>query len=246
MNNMNRTCICLPTYNESANIRRVVELIHNNLPQATIMIIDDNSPDGTGRIADELAQHDPLLRVLHRHCKQGLGPAYLAGFARVLEDTDAQYIAQMDADLSHSPKYLPVMLEAAAEADLIIGSRYVPGGGTRNWKFWRKLLSRFGTIYARLWLGVPIRDLTGGFKLWQRDLLTKVLRRGIRSSGYSFQVETSFIAHRMGARIREIPIVFEEREQLASKMTMAIALEACWRVPLMRLQNLKPDPGDDT
>jgi len=231
-----KTAVCLPTYNEAENITPVAEAVLQILPQAFIVIIDDNSPDGTGKIADELAHKDPRIFVLHRPKKQGLGKAYCEGFAFALEQLGADLIVQMDSDLSHNPENLPQMICAAENADLVIGSRYVSGGRTENWNRIRRMISRFGAFYARSILGLPVHDPTGGFKLWNRNMLKRVLNHPISSGGYVFQVETTFCAYCMEAKIREIPICFVDRGLGRSKMTASIALEAFWRIPAMTVR----------
>ncbi len=226
--------ICLPTYNEAHNIRQITGAIQQILPHAFILIIDDNSPDGTGLIADQLTEKNPNISVLHRFRKEGLGRAYINGFRTVLNKADIKLIAQMDADFSHSPDMLSGMIRVAEKADLVIGSRYMAGANVRNWCVYRRLISRCGSLYARFWLGMPTRDLTGGFKIWQRDLLEQVLNFPISAKGYVFQAETTFIASRLGARIIEVPIPFTNRNAGKSKMTAHIALEAFWRLPLLR------------
>lgn len=232
-----KTVICLPTYNEARNLPRITEAILRALPETSILVIDDNSPDGTGAIADRMARENPQVSVLHRSRKEGLGRAYVEGFRTVLNHSDAKVIVQMDADFSHPPDRLPDMIQAASEADLVIGSRYVAGGGTQNWGLCRRLISRFGSLYARLCLSLPVRDITGGFKAWHRELLEQVLSYPISSGGYGFQAETTFFAFRTGARIVELPILFVDRNVGKSKMTAAIAFEAFWRLPLIRWQN---------
>ncbi len=229
--------VCLPTYNEAKSLSVAIESVLRVLPGVSILVIDDNSPDGTGEIAEGIAGENTGISVLHRPRKEGLGLAYLDGFNAVLERPDVRYIIQMDADLSHPPKYLADMIRSAGQADLVIGSRYVQGGGTENWNFTRRFISKFGSLYSRLCLGLPIRDLTGGFKLWKRSLLEKVLENPISASGYVFQVEMTYIASCMGARIVEVPIVFVEREMGKSKMSPKIALEAFWRLPVISLSN---------
>lgn len=231
--------ICLPTYNERANLRRTAASILEAVPQVSVLVIDDSSPDGTGALADQMAREDPRISVRHRARKEGLGRAYLDGFRTVLKQPDVRLIGQMDADLSHPPDRLPAMIRAAESADLVIGSRYVPGGGTRNWNLCRKIISRFGSLYARTWLGMPVRDLTGGFKIWRRSLLETVLTHPVNAGGYVFQVETSFLAFQLGADISELPIVFTDRHVGKSKMTADIALEAFWRLPVMRVKKVR-------
>jgi len=228
--------VCLPTYNEAANIGEAVAAVSNILPQAYTLIVDDNSPDGTGDVADALAEKSARVSALHRPEKAGLGKAYLAGFDFALRQLEADLLVQMDADLSHPPKFLLRLLDAAKEADLVIGSRYISGGCTENWGALRKAVSRFGSFYAGHLLGLPVKDPTGGFKVWHAELLKRVLAHPISSGGYVFQVETTFYAWQMGAAIAELPIRFVERGRGSSKMTPAIAFEAFWRIPLLRLQ----------
>ena len=204
-----------------------------------VLIVDDDSPDGTGDIADRLAAREPdagapAVEVLHRDSKQGIGPAYLAGFRRALE-RGAGLIVQMDADFSHDPAYLPRLLAASEIADLVIGSRYVPGGGIAEWGRTRRLLSRGGSLYARTLLGAPVRDLTGGFKCFRREVLETVDLDQVAASGYSFQVEMTYRVLRAGFDVIEVPITFRERRVGSSKMSAAIVAEAAWRVPAMRL-----------
>jgi dolichol-phosphate mannosyltransferase len=226
--------ICLPTYNERETLPLILPRIFAAVPEAQVLVIDDNSPDGTGMLAEELAAQDQRVSVLHRETKEGLGLAYRDGFRFALEKFSPEFIVQMDADLSHLPETLPEMLAMIEDADLVLGSRYVNGGGVKNWGMHRRLLSRFGSLYARIWLGLPYHDLTGGFKLWRSDLLQKVLANPVFAGGYAFQVEMTFHAHRLGGRIREVPIMFADREDGHSKMSLAIALEALWKVPMLR------------
>jgi dolichol-phosphate mannosyltransferase len=228
-----RALLCLPTYDEAENIRPITEAILAAAP-VDILVIDDNSPDGTGRIADEIAAAEPRVHVLHRKGKEGLGKAYLAGFRWALE-RDYDLVLEMDADFSHNPRYLPAMLAAARDADLVLGSRYVPGGGTVNWGVGRKILSRGGSIYARTILGLGVRDLTGGFKCFRRAVLESIDLDSVECSGYAFQIELTYRAHRRGFRIAEIPIVFEDRRVGASKMSRRIVLEAIRKVWSIRL-----------
>ncbi|MCP4347418.1 MAG: polyprenol monophosphomannose synthase [Desulfobacterales bacterium] len=233
--------ICVPTYNEAHNLRQITKAILRALPHAFILIIDDNSPDGTGIIANQLAEKNPNISVLHRFRKEGLGRAYINGFRTALDRTDnIKLIGQMDADFSHSPDMLPNMVKAAEKADLVIGSRYMAGGSVQNWCVYRRLISQCGSLYARFWLGMPTRDLTGGFKIWHRDLLEQVLNFPISARGYVFQAETTYIASRLGARITEVPIPFANRNAGKSKMTADIALEAFWRLPLLRSSKAYP------
>ena len=252
----------VPTYNEAANIERFVAAVRETMPEPRrILIVDDNSPDGTGRLADELAAAHDDVEVLHRTVKEGLGPAYVAGFQRALAGGAARVIS-MDADFSHDPADLPRLVAASlgagngeregagagdagvaageagtgAGADLVIGSRYVEGGGIAEWGPLRRMVSRGGSTYSRLALGLSTRDLTGGFKCYRRAVLEAIDLPSLESLGYAFQVETTFRAYRAGFRVVEIPIVFTERREGASKMSKAIFAEAVWRVPLMRFR----------
>jgi dolichol-phosphate mannosyltransferase len=200
-----------------------------------VLVVDDNSPDGTGEIADRLADSTESISVLHRDRKEGLGPAYLAGF-HVALDAGAQRIVEMDADFSHDPAYLPKLIAAADHYDLVIGSRYVPGGGITDWGPMRRFISRGGSAYARLALGMPIRDLTGGFKCFRREVLESIKLDTIEARGYAFQVETTYRAIKAGFRVVEIPIVFRDRAEGTSKMSRSIVAEAMWRVPALRFR----------
>jgi dolichol-phosphate mannosyltransferase len=228
--------VILPTYNESENLERVVGAVLEHLPgSGKVLVVDDNSPDGTGELANRLAASNRSISVLHRPHKEGLGPAYLAGF-RVALDGGAQRIVEMDADFSHDPSYLPKLIGAADHFDLVIGSRYVPGGGVTDWGPMRRFISRGGSSYARLALGLPIRDLTGGFKCFRREVLEAIDLETIEARGYAFQVETTYRAIRAGFRVVEIPIVFRDRTYGTSKMSRSIVAEAIWRVPAMRFR----------
>jgi dolichol-phosphate mannosyltransferase len=229
--------ICLPTYNERENIEPMLHALGDK--GVRVLVVDDNSPDGTGEIADRLAQELGYVEVLHRTQKEGLGPAYLAGFQRALAD-GAELVLEMDCDFSHSPDDVPRLIAAVeAGADLVIGSRYVRGGSIGNWGVVRRLVSAGGSVYARLLLGVPIRDLTGGFKCYRRRVLETIDLAAIDSKGYAFQIETTFRTLRAGFRIEEIPIHFVDREEGGSKMTRGIVAEAVWKVPLLRLAALR-------
>jgi dolichol-phosphate mannosyltransferase len=226
--------LILPTYDEAENIEPFVEAVAGQLPAGSrILIVDDNSPDGTGRIADAIAARRPEVSVLHRPRKEGLGPAYIAGFRRALSE-GASLILEMDADFSHDPTDLPRLLAAAADADLAIGSRYVDGGGVGDWGILRRAISRGGGAYARLVLGVGVKDLTGGFKCFRREVLEAIDLDTVESRGYAFQVELTYRAIRRGFRVVEVPIVFRDRRVGSSKMTRGIVAEAIWRVPLLR------------
>jgi dolichol-phosphate mannosyltransferase len=236
-----RLLVCLPTYNERENlepmVRRLAEVAIGHGLDMGVLVIDDSSPDGTGELADQLAGEFPLLSVLHRPEKVGLGPAYIAGFRRALE-TDAELIAELDCDFSHDPADLPRLVAVTEDADVALGSRYVEGGGTRNWGLGRRAVSRFGSLYARLLLGVGIRDLTGGFKVFRRGVLETIGLDRITTKGYAFQIETTYRAIRAGYRVVEVPIVFSEREAGGSKMSRGIVLEAMAKVPELRLRAL--------
>jgi dolichol-phosphate mannosyltransferase len=229
MTGSRRAVVCVPTYNEKENLEPILQAILAAAPEVDVLVIDDNSPDGTGQLADAFAAKDERVKVLHRAGKQGLGKAYLAGFAWALERGYA-LVLEMDADFSHDPKYLPVMLAKAKEADLVLGSRYVPGGGTVNWGFSRKVLSRGGSFYARTILGVGVRDLTGGFKCFRREVLEGIDLGSVECSGYAFQIELTFRAVRRGFRVAEVPIVFVDRRVGHSKMSRRIVLEAIRKV----------------
>jgi dolichol-phosphate mannosyltransferase len=232
-------CVCLPTYNERENLEQMVDALAEVLPpDGVVLVIDDNSPDGTGEIADRLVAERNHVHVLHRPRKEGLGPAYLDGFKRALE-LGADLVFEMDCDFSHDPADVPRLAEAAEDADLVIGSRYVPGGGTRNWGLLRRFISRGGSLYAQLLLGVPIRDLTGGFKCYRRKVLETIDLDAIHSKGYAFQIETTYRTLRAGFRVVEVPITFVDREVGGSKMSKTIVLEAVWKVPLLRLSTLR-------
>jgi len=227
--------LVLPTYNEADNLEAIAGAALERLPaERRLLVVDDSSPDGTGEIADRLAAEDPDVEVLHRPAKQGLGPAYVAGFRRALAG-GAELIAQMDADFSHDPADLPRLLAAVDDADVVLGSRYVAGGGVAQWGPGRRLISRGGSAYARAMLGLGIGDLTGGFKVFRREVLERIDLESIPSLGYAFQIETTYRATRAGFRVVEVPIVFHDRRVGESKMTGSIVLEAAWRVPLMRL-----------
>jgi dolichol-phosphate mannosyltransferase len=227
--------LVLPTYNEADNIEAFTAAVRPKLPaSARILIVDDNSPDGTGEIADRLAAESETIEVLHRPRKEGLGPAYIAGFKQALT-AGAGRVLEMDSDFSHDPAYLPRLIAAGERADLVIGSRYVAGGGVGDWSALRRAISRGGSTYARLVLGVRVRDLTGGFKCFRREVLEAIDLDSIRSRGYAFQVEMTYRTIERGFEVVEVPIVFRERRAGASKMDRSIVLEAVWRVPFLRL-----------
>jgi dolichol-phosphate mannosyltransferase len=229
--------LILPTYNERSNLEGVVAAAQSALPaDSQILIVDDASPDGTGQIADRLAKVHDDVRMLHRTRKEGLGPAYVAGFVEALGG-GADLVIQMDADFSHDPHDLPRLIAAAKNADVVIGSRYVPGGGVADWGPLRRAISRGGSIYARAVLGTDVRDLTGGFKAIRRRVLDAIGIDTLTSRGYAFQIETTYRAIKTGFRVVELPIVFRDRHVGRSKMSKAIVLEAAWRVPIMRLRS---------
>ncbi len=233
--------LILPTYNEAENARAIVTAAAVVLAAAAadgfrILIVDDGSPDGTGRIADELAAEHDWMQVLHRSEKNGIGPAYLAGFRHAL-DAGAGYVMEMDSDFSHDPADLARLLQAVRDgADLALGSRYVPGGGVVDWGLLRRVVSEGGSTYARLVLGLRVRDLTGGFKCFRREVLEAIHFDSVRSQGYAFQVELTYRAVQAGFRVVEVPITFRDRQQGTSKMSWRIAAEAMWLVPLLRFR----------
>jgi len=237
-----RFLIVLPTYNEAENLPRMVaalDRVRGDLPMAgDVLVVDDGSPDGTGRIADDLASRNPWLQVLHRDAKQGLGRAYLAGFEWALARSYS-HILEMDCDLSHPVDALPAMLAASAEADLVLGSRYVAGGGVAGWPLSRRLISRGGCTYARLILGVGVHDLTGGFKCFRRWVLESLDLSHVGAGGYAFQIELTYRTLRMGGRVVEVPITFTDRTYGESKMSRSIVLEAVREVPALRLRALR-------
>ncbi|HSN90748.1 MAG TPA: polyprenol monophosphomannose synthase [Anaeromyxobacteraceae bacterium] len=237
-----RALVCLPTYDEAENVGPVTTAILAAAPDLDVLVIDDASPDGTGRLADEIARREPRVKVLHRARKEGLGKAYLAGFAWALE-RGYGLVLEMDADFSHDPKYLPALLAKAAEADLVLGSRYVPGGGTVNWGLGRRLLSRGGSLYARTILGLAVRDLTGGFKCFRREVLEAIDLPSVECSGYAFQIELTWRAVRAGFRVAEVPIVFEDRRVGQSKMSRRIVLEALAKVWAIRFSRFGRGSG---
>ena len=224
-----RVLVVIPTYDEAANIESIVARVRGAVPAAHVLVVDDASPDGTGELADGLASADASVHVLHRPGKEGLGAAYLHGFGWGLEH-GFEVLVEMDADGSHQPEQLPGLLDALAEADLVLGSRWVPGGQVVNWPLHRRLISRGGTTYARLALGVPVRDITGGFRAFRRTALESLDLGDVASQGYCFQVDLAWRAITRGLRVVEVPITFVERERGASKMSGAIVREALVRV----------------
>jgi dolichol-phosphate mannosyltransferase len=230
-----RATVCLPTYNERENLERMVRTLHEL--GVSVLVIDDNSPDGTGQLADRLAEELDGVEVLHRERKEGLGPAYLAGFRRALTD-GAELVLEMDCDFSHDPADVRRLIAATDGADLALGSRYVEGGSVGNWGLVRRAVSSGGSLYARVLLGVPVRDLTGGFKCYRRAVLEAIDLDAISSKGYAFQIETTYRALRAGFRVVEVPIRFVDREEGGSKMSRRIVLEAIWKVPALRLKGM--------
>ena len=228
--------VCLPTYNERENVERMVRTLVGL--GVRVLVVDDNSPDGTGEIADRLEAELAEVSVLHRPEKHGLGPAYLDGFRKALAD-GADLVLEMDCDFSHDPEDVRRLIATAGEADLVLGSRYVPGGRVGNWGPVRRFISRGGSLYAQLILGLPIRDLTGGFKCYRRAVLEALPLDEIESKGYAFQIETTYRTLRKGFRVREIPITFVDRVEGGSKMSKSIVVEAVWKVPALRLAALR-------
>jgi dolichol-phosphate mannosyltransferase len=231
-----KAVVCLPTYNERENLEPMLRALGDK--DVRVLVIDDNSPDGTGELADRLAAELGYVDVLHRESKEGLGPAYLAGFRRALT-SEAELILEMDCDFSHDPDYVPRLIAAVDDgADLALGSRYVPGGGVRDWGLVRRFISAGGSFYARIILGVKVRDLTGGFKCYRRAVLETIDLDAVASRGYAFQIETTYRTLRAGFKVVEVPITFADREVGGSKMSKAIVAEAIWKVPGLRLKAL--------
>jgi dolichol-phosphate mannosyltransferase len=229
-----RAFVCLPTYNERENLEPMLRALADVLgPDDRVLVVDDRSPDGTGRLAERLATELPFVDVLHREHKEGLGPAYLAGFRQALAG-GAELILEMDCDFSHDPRDVVRLIDAAGDADLVLGSRYVDGGAIRDWGAIRRFVSFSGSLYARLLLGTPLRDLTGGFKCFRRRVLETIDLDTVHSKGYAFQIEMTYRALSAGFRVVEVPITFVDRTRGGSKMSRTIVLEAIWRVPLLR------------
>jgi dolichol-phosphate mannosyltransferase len=234
-----RAVVCIPTYNERENLEAMVQALARVLgPDDHVLVIDDSSPDGTGEIADSIAARCEYVDVLHRPEKQGIGPAYLDGFRHALA-AGAELILEMDCDFSHDPADVPRLIAAADVADLVLGSRYARGGGTRNWGLVRRAISRWGSLYAQLILGVHVRDLTGGFKCYRRTVLEAIDLDAIAARGYAFQIETTYRTIRAGLRVVEVPITFVDREVGGSKMSRSIVVEGFWRVPALRWAALR-------
>jgi dolichol-phosphate mannosyltransferase len=226
---LGRVLVIIPTYDERDNIEPIINRLRASVPTADVLVVDDDSPDGTGEIADKLAAQDDAIHVLHRTAKAGLGAAYLAGFAWAAEQ-GYDVMVEMDADGSHAPEQLPRLLEALQTADLVIGSRWVPGGAVRNWPRRRELLSRGGNTYARVSLGMPLADATAGYRAYRREVLDAIPLEEVASQGYCFQVDLAWRAWRAGFRVVEVPITFVERVAGGSKMNRGIVLEALWRI----------------
>jgi len=237
MNDNKKALIIFPTYNEKENIERIVLEVLTKDQRLSVLIVDDDSPDGTGQIADRLAAENEKVHVLHRKMKEGLGRAYLAGFDWAIE-RKYDYIFEMDADFSHDPKYLPDFLKAIEEYDLVLGSRYISGVNVVNWPIKRLLLSFYANVYTRIITGLPVRDATGGFKCFRRETLEAIDLAAVRSNGYIFQIEVSMRIWKKGFRIKEIPIVFTDRERGTSKMSKKIVREAIWKVWYLRLMSI--------
>jgi dolichol-phosphate mannosyltransferase len=233
-----RVLVIIPTYNEAENIRLIADRVRRAVPSVDILVADDNSPDGTGLIADELAAADDHVFVLHRPGKDGLGAAYVAGFAWA-KDKGYDVVVEMDADGSHAPEELHLLLDALRDADVVLGTRYVPGGSVHNWPLHRLLLSRGGNIYIRMALGMPFKDATGGYRAYRMDVLDKIDVATVASQGYSFQVELAWRAYKSGLRVAEVPITFTERELGASKMSGNIFKEQLLRVTVWGVQARK-------
>ena len=237
MSNDKKALVIFPTYNEKENIEKIIEAVLGKDPRINVLVVDDNSPDGTGLIADKLAKDNPRINVLHREKKEGMGRAYLAGFRWGI-DRKFDYIFEMDADFSHDPIYLPDFLKAIEENDLILGSRYISGVNVINWPMSRLLLSYYANVYTRIITGLPVRDATGGFKCFRRETLEAISLGSIKSNGYIFQIEVSMRIWKKGFRIKEIPIVFTDRQHGVSKMSKKIVREAIWKVWYLRLMSI--------
>jgi dolichol-phosphate mannosyltransferase len=230
-----RAVVCMPTYNERENLEPMLRALADK--GVEVLVIDDNSPDGTGELADRLAAELEHVRVLHRERKEGLGPAYIAGFRRALGE-GADLVLEMDADFSHDPADVPRLVGAARDADLVIGSRYVDGGAVTDWGAVRRFISAGGSLYARVLLQVAVHDMTAGFKCYRREVLETIDLDAVAARGYAFQIETTYRTLRAGFRVAEVPITFADRERGGSKMSRSIVLEAIWKVPALRLRAL--------
>jgi dolichol-phosphate mannosyltransferase len=236
---LGRVLVVIPTYNERDNLEVVAGRLRTAVPDAHLLVVDDNSPDGTGKLADELAEHDDHVHVLHRSGKNGLGAAYVAGF-RWAREHEYDVVVEMDADGSHAPEQLPRLLAALENADLVLGSRYVPGGSVVNWPKSRELLSRGGNLYTRLLLRLPIRDATGGYRAYRRTVLDDLPLDDISLKGYCFQVDLAWHAWQQGHRVLEVPITFVERERGESKMSRTIVAEALWQTTVWGVRRRRP------
>ncbi len=239
--NQPKTLICVPTYNERENLPLLIDAIFAEVPQVEILVIDDNSPDGTGQIADEISSKNPHVHVLHRAGKQGLGRAYIAGFQWALA-RDYELVFEMDCDFSHQPRFLPEFIKKAESFDLVLGSRYIPGGGTEDWDWRRRAISKSGNTYARLILGLPFKDLTGGFKCFHRKVLEALPLTEILGSGYVFQIELTWRSVLAGFSVGEVPIQFPDRTRGESKMNGSIVREAVVNVWKLRLNKRQMTP----
>jgi dolichol-phosphate mannosyltransferase len=237
MSNDKKALIIFPTYNEKENIEEIAGAVLGKDPRINVLVVDDNSPDGTGQIADRMASDNPRVNVLHREKKEGLGRAYVAGFKWGLKE-GYDYIFEMDADFSHDPKYIPDFLRTIEEYDLVLGSRYISGVNVINWPIKRLLLSYYANVYTRIVTGLPVRDGTGGFKCFRREVLESIDLDAVRSNGYIFQIEVSMRVWKKGFRIKEIPIVFVDRLHGSSKMSKKIVREAVWKVWYLRLMSI--------
>ena len=233
---LGRVLVIVPTFNERENLDLIAARLHAAVPDADLLVVDDNSPDGTGALADDLAAREPWAHVLHRSSKDGLGAAYLAGFSWAREN-GYDVVVEMDADGSHAPEQLPRLLLALEDADLVLGSRWIAGGEVVNWPKSRELLSRGGNAYTRLVLGLPLRDATGGYRAYRRPVLDELLASDIASQGYCFQVDLAWQVWKAGHRVVEVPITFVERERGESKMSRSIVIEALWRVTVWGFQS---------
>ncbi|HEY4482784.1 MAG TPA: polyprenol monophosphomannose synthase [Candidatus Paceibacterota bacterium] len=240
-----RVTIIIPTYNEAANIGELIKRIRATVPEVDILVVDDNSPDGTGRIVEEIASNNNRVQLLKRAGKEGLGKAYIAGFKKVLAEGEVTHIVMMDADLSHDPIYLPKMFALARDYDVVVGSRYLSGGGTVGWELWRRILSRLGNYYAHFVTGLPVRDCTGGFNLISVKYLEKIMLSNVTATGYAFIMEIKFIMYTLGAKFVEIPIIFKNRTGGQSKLSGKIIKEGVIAPLFMRLGGGKRFLGPD-
>lgn len=233
-----KTIVIIPTYNEKSNIAEIIEKLFSlKINSLEVLVVDDNSPDGTAEVVRKLAQKYPVNLIV-RSEKRGLGTAYTAAFKNILSQSgSSDVVIQMDADLSHDPAVIPVFLNQIKNCDVVLGSRYIKGGGVKNWNFFRRIVSRWSNVYARVILGLPYRDLTGGFKCWKREVLEKIDLDSLSSVGYNFQIETTYKAHRLGYKICEVPITFTERKQGESKFNLGIIVESFIKVLRLKIKN---------